>query len=298
MLGSGRRSHIFDGVTVNSKIGNFQLCDVTDPLLRAHIDNVQACTATLESVDADGTQHWTWTRPEDDANDTDQGQNQTGSSCTRDNGWWHPAYLEQIRQILRRKFFGLLEGYTDIDCQDLLGDPMKFLDGAEAGNKTGTRAETAADEEEREASRGKRGTKSAGVGTGKRRGRPLGSTKASLEEKKGKGKGKQREDEDEDETSETGASSTPSLGGESGGDDIDMDALATAQRTTGTSRGGAIAMKTGPRSSSRRNVVASQLNSSRRSKRRRGPKVATEPEEKRVSTGLVCIGLGAYCYWC
>ncbi|KAI0320629.1 RNA polymerase III transcription factor IIIC subunit-domain-containing protein [Amylostereum chailletii] len=77
-----RRSHIFDGVTVTSETAAFQLCDITDPMLKDMI--------------------------EDDQEERD--------------GWYTTHALEQIKIVLRHKFFSLLEGYiaTDEECIRLL----------------------------------------------------------------------------------------------------------------------------------------------------------------------------------
>lgn len=83
-------SHIFDGKQVYSKIGHFQLCDISDPLCRSLIDS------------PDGVLDF----------------------CSSDinEGWYAYDYFEQIRQVVRRKWQGLLNGIevTTEDCDDLL----------------------------------------------------------------------------------------------------------------------------------------------------------------------------------
>lgn len=87
-----RLSHIFDGRDVHSKVGNFQLCDVSDPLSKKLIESTDgvlpACSDESE-------------------------------------GWYDPDYFEQFRQVVRRKFIGIHSGImvTDADCEDLIGDP-------------------------------------------------------------------------------------------------------------------------------------------------------------------------------
>ncbi|BGP28877.1 tau 95 subunit of transcription factor TFIIIC [Rhodotorula toruloides] len=83
-------SHIFDGKQVYSKIGHFQLCDISDPLCRSLIDS------------PDGVLDF----------------------CSSDinEGWYAYDYFEQIRQVVRRKWQGLLNGIevATEDCDDLL----------------------------------------------------------------------------------------------------------------------------------------------------------------------------------
>ncbi|KAI9508648.1 RNA polymerase III transcription factor IIIC subunit-domain-containing protein [Russula earlei] len=83
-----RRSHIFDGVTLSSETAAFQLCDITDPMLKRMIDE------------------------EDDIRE----------SCNERDGWFTSRALERIKAVLRHKFFALLEGYvaTDEECLKLL----------------------------------------------------------------------------------------------------------------------------------------------------------------------------------
>ncbi|KAI0721934.1 RNA polymerase III transcription factor IIIC subunit-domain-containing protein [Cerioporus squamosus] len=85
-----RRSHIFDGETVTSETAAFQLCDITDPMLK-------------EMVEADD---------EDSLRDT----------CNERDGWYTTHALERIKTILRHKFFSLLEGHipTREECERLL----------------------------------------------------------------------------------------------------------------------------------------------------------------------------------
>ncbi|GAA5913969.1 hypothetical protein JCM6882_002583 [Rhodosporidiobolus microsporus] len=87
---ASNRSHEFDGQTIHSKIGNFQLCDISDPLLRSLIDSDEGVLPV----------------------------------CSPDinEGWYAFDYFDQIRQVVRRKWQGLLGGLqvTDEDCADLL----------------------------------------------------------------------------------------------------------------------------------------------------------------------------------
>ncbi|KAH9973046.1 RNA polymerase III transcription factor IIIC subunit-domain-containing protein, partial [Lactifluus volemus] len=83
-----RRSHIFDGVTLSSETAAFQLCDITDPMLKRMIEE------------------------EEDVRE----------SCNERDGWFSSRALERIKTVLRHKFFALLEGYvaTDEECLKLL----------------------------------------------------------------------------------------------------------------------------------------------------------------------------------
>ncbi|GAA5832249.1 hypothetical protein JCM11251_004294 [Rhodosporidiobolus azoricus] len=87
---SSHLSHTFDGKAVHSKVGNFQLCDISDPLCRSLIDSDEGVLPICSS----------------DINE----------------GWYAYDYFEQIRQVVRRKWQGLLSGLevTDEDCADLL----------------------------------------------------------------------------------------------------------------------------------------------------------------------------------
>lgn len=92
--GEGRdtQSHIFDGVKLRTDTAIFQLCDIHDPLLKRLIMDPAAV------------------RDECDARD----------------GWYKANALLRIKAILRRKFFGMLEGrvVTDEDCADLLDENL------------------------------------------------------------------------------------------------------------------------------------------------------------------------------
>ncbi|KAI0282363.1 RNA polymerase III transcription factor IIIC subunit-domain-containing protein [Russula aff. rugulosa BPL654] len=82
------RSHIFDGVTLSSDTAAFQLCDITDPMLRGMIDD----------------------------------EENIRESCNERDGWFTSRALERIKTVLRHKFFALLEDYvaTHEECLKLL----------------------------------------------------------------------------------------------------------------------------------------------------------------------------------
>jgi len=66
----------------------FQLCDIVDPMLKAMIESPDALRET----------------------------------CDEKDGWYTPHALDQIKTVLRHKFFSLLEGHqvTDQECRALL----------------------------------------------------------------------------------------------------------------------------------------------------------------------------------
>lgn len=88
-----RLGHTFDGKTVHGMIGNFQLCDISDPSLYKLI---HAPEAVHEVCSADSKE-----------------------------GWYKPGFLDQIRAVLKLRFMAVHGGHevTEADYQDLLGDP-------------------------------------------------------------------------------------------------------------------------------------------------------------------------------
>ncbi|TFY72093.1 hypothetical protein EVG20_g894 [Dentipellis fragilis] len=82
------RSHIFDGQTVTTETAAFQLCDITDPMLKGMIED------------------------EESVRDT----------CNERDGWYSTHALERIKVVLRHKFFSLLDGHvaTDEECEKIL----------------------------------------------------------------------------------------------------------------------------------------------------------------------------------
>ncbi|KAI0829373.1 RNA polymerase III transcription factor IIIC subunit-domain-containing protein [Trametes gibbosa] len=83
-----RRSHIFDGETVTSETAAFQLCDITDGMLKEMIEDEDARRET----------------------------------CGERDGWFTTHALERIKAVLRHKFFSLLLGHvaTRDECERLL----------------------------------------------------------------------------------------------------------------------------------------------------------------------------------
>ncbi|CAG8594162.1 8575_t:CDS:2 [Acaulospora morrowiae] len=85
-----RNTHIFDGRTTKRDIAVFQMCDITDPLLKS----------LIESPDA------------------------VHEDCTERDGHYKQGALLKMRKVMRRKFKALIEGKTlnDEDFEDLLRD--------------------------------------------------------------------------------------------------------------------------------------------------------------------------------
>ncbi|KAF8901692.1 RNA polymerase III transcription factor IIIC subunit-domain-containing protein [Gymnopilus junonius] len=83
-----RNSHVFDGQTLTKETAAFQLCDITDPMLKEMIEDPDALR----------------------------------EACDERDGWYTSHAFEQIKTVLRHKFFSLLEGYppTDDECRALL----------------------------------------------------------------------------------------------------------------------------------------------------------------------------------
>ncbi|KAJ3847681.1 RNA polymerase III transcription factor IIIC subunit-domain-containing protein [Lentinula lateritia] len=83
-----RTSHMFDGVNLTKETAAFQLCDITDVMLKEMIEDP------------------------DDVRD----------ACDERDGWYSTHALERIKAVLRLKFFSLLDGRpaTDEECQAVL----------------------------------------------------------------------------------------------------------------------------------------------------------------------------------
>jgi hypothetical protein len=102
-----RDSHIFDGVTLTKETAAFQLCDITDGMLRRMIeeddDLRDVCNVRLLKPELVDLFNLLWRIQERD-------------------GWYTTAHFERIKTVLRHKFFSLLEGHvsTDEECAALL----------------------------------------------------------------------------------------------------------------------------------------------------------------------------------
>ncbi|PPQ95507.1 hypothetical protein CVT26_008535 [Gymnopilus dilepis] len=100
-----RNSHIFDGQTLTKETAAFQLCDITDPMLKEMIEDPDALRETCDVSRPPLCLTLTVLR----------------ISQERD-GWYTSHAFEQIKTVLRHKFFSLLEGHpaTDDECRALL----------------------------------------------------------------------------------------------------------------------------------------------------------------------------------
>ncbi|KAJ3741357.1 RNA polymerase III transcription factor IIIC subunit-domain-containing protein [Lentinula detonsa] len=83
-----KTSHVFDGVNLTKETAAFQLCDITDPMLKEMIED-----------------------PDD-----------VREACDERDGWYSTHALERIKAVLRLKFFSLLDGRpaTEEECQAVL----------------------------------------------------------------------------------------------------------------------------------------------------------------------------------
>ncbi|GAA6047300.1 hypothetical protein JCM3770_001875 [Rhodotorula araucariae] len=173
---TSHHSHKFDGVNAHGKVANFQLMDLSDPLL---LRLIHAEDGVLEQCSSDSNE-----------------------------GWYARDYLDQIRQVLRRKWLGALEGVavSDADCADILEWELS------RESRAGKGAEAARTED-------KADRKSKGTAKGKARARSgshAGSeTPSRAESDSGSGAGGANEDDDEAEEGRSG-SEAASSGVESG----------------------------------------------------------------------------------
>ncbi|BGP12809.1 hypothetical protein JCM10213_008070 [Rhodosporidiobolus nylandii] len=188
-------SHEFDGQHVSSKVGNFQLCDISDPLCASLISSTAGLLDQCSS----------------DANE----------------GWFAYDYIEQIRQIVRRKWQALLNGYRveDEDCADLLA--WECSAESRAGQARSRAAPTPAPKEGGGKGKGKAPRKSAAGG----------KSKAA---KKGKGRARSGSES-------ASASDTPS--GSGGGSDDDDDGDDSSRASGSGGDGWSSAGDAGPSSS-------------------------------------------------
>lgn len=189
-------SHVFDGVHTHSKVANFQLIDITDPLVSSLIHSP---TGVLPACSPDANE-----------------------------GWYAHDYLDQIRQVLRRKWLGALEGVpvADDECEDLLGVELSAESRVALGRE-GHRAATAAAAAAAAGAAAR--ARAAGVpqrrkskGKGKEKERETGP--AAAKRGKGRGKGRARQDDGtESEASETPSGASGSGAGTGADDDDDAE---------------------------------------------------------------------------
>lgn len=150
------KEHLFDGKTAHGKIANFQLCDISDPLLQSLIqarEGVQpACLPDLE-------------------------------------GWWDRDYFEQMRNVVRRKFLGCHNNVliSDTDCEDLLGDPKIVW---VTGSKGAKRGKTVDSDASRDGSASETEVDEPGGGSGSEAGEDRVATKKRRKAAIARGKAK------------------------------------------------------------------------------------------------------------
>ena len=101
-----RTSHIFDGITITKETAAFQLCDITDPMLKRMIEDSNELRETCH-VRGNLLLPFSFVFH-------DRGKER--------DGWYSTHAFEQIKTILRHKFFSLLEGHTatEEECIALL----------------------------------------------------------------------------------------------------------------------------------------------------------------------------------
>ncbi|KAL8283271.1 hypothetical protein RQP46_006049 [Phenoliferia psychrophenolica] len=156
-----RKEHLFDGKTPNGKIGNFQLCDLSDPLLESLVQSpagvLPVCSGNAE-------------------------------------GWYDPDYFEQIRKVLRHKWYAAHNGVVldDADCAHLLGDP-KVADGKSQGKKgkAVVKVQGSATSQDGESGADEESAGEGGDGDGDGSGSEVGASESASPKKRGsKGPGK------------------------------------------------------------------------------------------------------------
>lgn len=98
---------MFDGVNLTKETAAFQLCDITDVMLKEMIEDPddvrEACDVSQPNDVPSQEGSFNWISQERD-------------------GWYSTHALERIKAVLRLKFFSLLDGRpaTDEECQAVL----------------------------------------------------------------------------------------------------------------------------------------------------------------------------------
>jgi hypothetical protein len=95
---------VFDGRSLNSDTAAFQLCDIVDPMLKDMVDDDDDLREVCHVSEPNAEKCYTLTIRKDK------------------DGWYKTEPFEQIKIILRHKFYSLLDGYvaTDEECNALL----------------------------------------------------------------------------------------------------------------------------------------------------------------------------------
>jgi len=122
-----RQSHLFDGISPHGRTGNYQLNDITDPLIRGLIDDPEGL---LES-------------------------------CSPETGWYHPVMWSTILEATRRRFLGLQLGVPvpDQDMEDLLAELTRAREKRRTPNEEGNEEDEEEAEVQTKKPRAKRGPK-------------------------------------------------------------------------------------------------------------------------------------------
>jgi hypothetical protein len=107
--GGYRSSHIFDGASISRPVGSFQICDITDPLLKSIASNPIYVRSECD------VSPWCRLSPVRHC--------LIGITMRQISTGWYIYEAERVmHQILKRKFDGLFNGtpVSDMDCEDLL----------------------------------------------------------------------------------------------------------------------------------------------------------------------------------
>ncbi|GAA5994901.1 TFIIIC subunit 5 family protein [Rhodotorula paludigena] len=234
VTGDANQSHIFDGEHISGKVAHYQLCDISDPLIARLIRSEEGIL----------------------------------SECSSDasEGWWARDYLDQIRQVIRRKWNALYNsgvGVDDDDCDDLLRLPLsRESRAAQSGRRYPVSAAAA------EANPAGGGAK----GKGRARSGSAASSQASGSGASGSGREDQQEDGEDD--------------GEREGDAMDEDGASGSGSESGSGAASSAGKKKGARRASTAASASASASASATPKprARRGAKPTApwdQPKKKR-----------------
>lgn len=115
-------THIFDGQAVHRNIGNYQLCDVSDEFLKSFIMSQDFVREKCEVSGLHRIDSVRYKQPISQFQD----------------GWWDSEFFETMRQMLRRKFFALLEDNIALP-DDAMQDFVDHLNDYKAAKMAQTR---------------------------------------------------------------------------------------------------------------------------------------------------------------
>ncbi|PWZ02336.1 hypothetical protein BCV70DRAFT_198620 [Testicularia cyperi] len=131
----GKHSHVFDGTTLNRTIGNFQLCDITDPLIRPFIDrrnddddDDESDIHTLNHVDSveNGDESNEQSRPRPHRAQEHWGIEWLRADCDPETGWYTRRALDLIRALVAARFKSLAETSTPLAAHHLDNIVLRF----------------------------------------------------------------------------------------------------------------------------------------------------------------------------